>query len=154
MRRFLIIFVFFSASFPCLSNANDLPVLNQQPSSFNWFLSTQTSTKEQFDLWKVDSGYRYSVIDSFELYIGTRLLAAEGNDDLEQGFLSGLTYHLTEKISFQSTLLTRNTSETNSVQTDIEVSSRLKITNKVDLHATIDVEDIEQVFQLGIGFSF
>lgn len=154
MSRFLIIFVFLSASLSCFANAKDLPSLNQDPSSLMWFLSSQTDTSHQFDLWKVDSGYKYSIIDSFELYIGARLFAADDKTDLEQGFLSGMTYHLTESITFKSAFLTRNNTETNSMQTDIEVSSRLKISEKVDLHATLDVEELQQVFQLGIGFSF
>jgi hypothetical protein len=61
-------------------------------------------------------------------------------------------YSFTPKISLQSAL----TSET--VQKDtvmgVEVSSQYEVTERVNLHATVDYEALEQIYQLGIGFRF
>ncbi|MGI1896695.1 ribonuclease regulator, partial [Vibrio campbellii] len=35
-----------------------------------------------------------------------------------------------------------------------EVSSRVKITENLDLHATLDYQDWQQGFEVGLGFRF
>ncbi len=152
--------LFFSvclALFATKSFAITLPNLpaNQEESPHKLFLSSQTSGGE-FDSWKIDSGYAYSLFDSVDLYVGARV---DNSSDTynKNGFLSGISYSFNERVSLKSTLhtskeLLEDGSETNTVSA--EVTSRVKITEHLDLHATVDYEQWQQGIEVGLGFRF
>ncbi|MCW8332220.1 hypothetical protein J4N42_11495 [Vibrio sp. SCSIO 43135] len=137
-----------------LVNAADLPVLPQHQASspHKLFVSTEKDSSG-FDTWKIDSGYAYNVFDKIDLYVGTRIdNAREG----ESGFLSGVNYQVTERISVKSTLHSYSTviEEERTDKISAEVSSRLKLTENLDLHATLDYQEWQQGVEFGLGFRF
>lgn len=155
MKRLLFLLPF---AVPVVCNANSLPLLPSQldTSAHKFFISSQSSTNEYFDVWKVDSGYSYSVFNNVDLFVGARI----NSDALkhENGFLSGVSYQLSDRISFNSTLHTYS-SEENAEQGKeksiaAEVTSRVQLTDNLDLHATLDYEEWQQGVEVGIGFRF
>ncbi|MCK6262425.1 hypothetical protein KP803_03980 [Vibrio sp. ZSDE26] len=135
-------------------HASPLPPLsasgNNSPHSL--FVSSEQGAS-QFDSWKVDSGYSYNLFDKIDLYVGTRL---DNSDNGENGFLSGVSYQLTNRVSLKSTLHTYSevVDDTKSDTISAEVSSRMKLTDNIDLHATLDYQEWQQGIELGLGFRF
>ncbi len=128
-----------------------------------WYLSSQSVRKHSFDVWQLNSGYSYSVSNNLQLYLSTSLYS--GNEVIEptRGVTSGIKYGLTPRISIESAVTTALTSQpeesTSSEEkspspVSFEVSSRYHITDKVNVHATYDYEDVEQQYILGIGYRF
>ncbi|MDB1124843.1 ribonuclease regulator [Vibrio algarum] len=147
------LFVFSAHSF-----AVSLPNLpsQDQGSSHKLFLSSQTQTGNEFDTWKIDSGYAYSLFDSVDIYVGARL-DTSNEQYSENGFLSGVSYSFNERVSLKSTIHTKTEfledgSEESTVSA--EVSSRVKISDNLDLHATLDYEQWQQGVEVGLGFRF
>ena len=136
------------------STAAEHSLLNKADdhTSSGWFLSSQSRGAEQFDLWQIDSGYAYSISDNTELYLSTRLKSGNDSQPASRGLLSGVKYNFTPRLSLQSAL----TSETQDRDTvmGVEVSSQYEVTERLNLHATLDYEAIEQIYQIGIGFQF
>ncbi|MEZ9057082.1 ribonuclease regulator [Vibrio pelagius] len=155
MKRLLFLLPF---AVPVVCNANSLPLLPSQldTSAHKFFISSQSSTNEYFDVWKVDSGYSYSVFNNVDLFVGARI----NSDALkhENGFLSGVSYQLSDRISFNSTLHTysseENTEQGKEKSIAAEVTSRVQLTDNLDLHATLDYEEWQQGVEVGIGFRF
>ncbi|MBF4282939.1 hypothetical protein PL85_01690 [Vibrio anguillarum] len=138
------------------SMANTLPALpsSQSQSPHRLFLSSE-SDGQQFDSWTIDGGYSYNLFDNLDLYIGARI----NNSDYgsESGFLSGLSYQLTPKLSLKSTLRSAASNPNNTSSADAmaaELSSRLQLSENVDLHATLDYQEWQQGVQFGVGFRF
>ncbi|MDG3088996.1 ribonuclease regulator [Vibrio hannami] len=140
--------------------AESLPMLpgQEKNSPHKVFVSTQTQYNDSFDTWKFDSGYAYSVFDSVDLYVGARFNNSGNNETLnENGFLSGVSYQFSEKVVLQSTLHTKNEKQESGERGNVysaEVSSRVKISEHLDLHATLDYEEWQQGFEVGLGFRF
>ncbi|MGF1747412.1 ribonuclease regulator [Vibrio cionasavignyae] len=135
----------------------DLPSLPSQhdASPHNFFLlSDSKSSGNNLDQWNVDSGYAYSAFDSVDVYIGARL-----NNSLEssdRGFLSGMSYQVSERISVKSMLRGYQYEENNVKQAGMaaEISSRMRLTENLDVHATFDFEKVQQGVEVGLGFRF
>ncbi|MGF1775402.1 ribonuclease regulator [Vibrio nomapromontoriensis] len=135
----------------------DLPSLPSQhdASPHNFFLlSGSKSSGNNLDQWNVDSGYAYSAFDSVDVYIGARL-----NNSLEssdRGFLSGMSYQVSERISVKSMLRGYQYEENNVKQAGMaaEISSRMRLTENLDVHATFDFEKVQQGVEVGLGFRF
>ena len=120
------------------------------------FISSQNNTINEFDTWKIDSGYAYSVFDSVDIYVGARVDNSSETYS-ENGFLSGVSYNLGDKFSLKSTLHTKQEVQQSGTYTrsfGAEVSSRVKIHENLDLHATLDYEEWQQGFEFGLGFRF
>lgn len=153
MKNLLITVALLVVAFPSTAAEKGLlDLLGSDSSSSGWFMSSQSRSAEQFDVWQIDSGYAYAVSDNTELYLSTRLKT--GNDTLaaSRGMLSGVKYNLSPKLSLQSALRTE-TIEQETVL-GVELSSQYEVTEQVNLHATVDYESLEQIYQLGIGFRF
>ena len=142
--------------FACPLFATELPALpsQQNTSPHKIFLSSEQG-QQQFDSWKVDGGYSYNVFDKIDLYVGARL---NNNDTTnETGFLSGVSYQLTPRVSVKSTLHSYSEEtieqgkETNLAA---EVSSRMRLTENLDIHATLDYQEFQQGVEVGLGFRF
>lgn len=140
----------------CSSLATELPPLpaQQNTSPHKLFFSSENDHND-FDSWKIDSGYSYNIFSKVDLYVGARL---NNNDKInETGFLSGVSYQLTPKLSVQSTLHTYNDeTQTDGKESSIaaEVSSRMKLTENLDLHATLDYQEWQKGIEVGLGFRF
>jgi hypothetical protein len=132
-----------------------LPALAKE-SPHRLFMSSQTQTDSEFDSWTIDSGYSYSLFDSVDLYVGARIDNTSATNS-ENGFLSGVSYSFNERISLNSTIHTKtgqleSGEEENKVSA--EVTSRVKISDHLDLHATVDYEQWQQGIEVGLGFRF
>ncbi|MEZ8062437.1 MULTISPECIES: ribonuclease activity regulator protein RraA [Vibrio] len=158
MKRLLILLIFAA---PVVCSANSLPLLSNLPllpaqvdrSSHKFFISTQNASSESFDTWKIDSGYSYSLFADVDLYVGTRINSASLK--YESGFLSGVSYQFSEKVSFNSSLHTYKDEEEDSENSvAAEISSRVQLTDNLDLHATLDYEEWQQGVEVGLGFRF
>ena len=96
------------------------------------------------------------MFNNIDLYVGTRIDNAS-EESSERGFLSGVSYNIGETFSLKSTLHTKQELQENGEQLSTfgaEVSSRVKISDHLDLHATLDYEEWQQGFELGLGFRF
>lgn len=117
-----------------------------------WFISSQSKSAEQFDLWQIDSGYAYALGQKTELYLSTRLKSGNEFQGATRGLLSGVKYNFSPKLSLQSAVTSESVNE--EVVMGVEVSSQYKVLNRVNVHATVDYEALEQIYQVGIGFRF
>ncbi|MFA0626800.1 MULTISPECIES: ribonuclease regulator [Vibrio] len=158
MKRLLILLVF---AMPVVCSANSLPLLSSLPllpsqidsSDHKFFISTQSTSSESFDTWTVDSGYSYSLFSDVDLYVGTRINTAALK--YESGFLSGVSYQFSERVSFNSSLHTyNNETEDSEKSVAAELSSRVQLTDNLDMHATLDYEEWQQGVEVGLGFRF
>ncbi|MGF1752463.1 ribonuclease regulator [Vibrio makurazakiensis] len=148
---------FLSLVVPAICQANTLPELpsHTKPSAHKFFVSSQSAPSEDsFDIWKVDGGYSYNVFKSVDLYVGARVdNSIQGNDN---GFLSGVSYQVSDKISVKSTLHTYVNDEDNDNSSTVaaEVSSQMQLTDNLNIHATLDYEEWQQGIEFGLGFRF
>ncbi|PMH39762.1 ribonuclease regulator [Vibrio sp. 10N.286.49.B3] len=142
----------------CSVYANTLPLLpaqhNQSP--HNLFLVSANQSNDDFDVWNIDGGYSYTLFNDIDLYVGARI---NNSDDVQSnGFLSGMTYQVSERISVKSTLHSYRITDTelNETSTNIaaEISSRLQLSDNLDLHATLDYQEWQQGIEVGLGFRF
>ena len=136
--------------------ATELPALpsQQKASPHKLFLSSETD-QHDFDTWKIDGGYSYNVFDNIDLYVGARV--NQGSNTNESGFLSGVSYQITPRVSVKSTLHSyneENTAEGTDKVIAAEVSSRMRLTENLDLHATLEHQEWQQELEVGIGFRF
>lgn len=140
----------------CPLFATELPPLPSQQSTspHKIFLSTENDQYD-FDSWKIDGGYSYNLFDKVDLYVGARL---NNSDKInETGFLSGVSYQLTPRVSVQSTLHSysdETLSEGKESSIAAEVSSRMKLTDNLDVHATLDYQEWQKGVEVGLGFRF
>lgn len=148
--------ILISLTFTLLSwgvSAADLPDLkiDAEKSPHKLFLSSD-SNQHSFDSWTIDSGYAYNLFDKVDVYVGTRL-----DKNKESGFLSGLKYQISPRLSLKSSLHSYNNENAPQGQENgiaAEVSSRVHLTEHLDLHATLDYQEWQQGFEVGIGFRF
>ncbi|MCQ1058913.1 hypothetical protein ACQKPX_06865 [Photobacterium sp. DNB23_23_1] len=152
MRTWLITIALLVVALPTTAAESRLLQILDDNSSSGWFMSSQSKGAEQFDLWQIDSGYAYSISDNTEVYLSTRLKSGNESQAASRGMLSGVKYSFTPKLSLQSAV----TSETQDQDTvmGVEVTSNYEVTEKLNLHATLDYEGLEQIYQFGIGFRF
>jgi hypothetical protein len=144
---------------PAISQAEDLPSLTpEKPSSHNWFISSQAQPNTQFDSWQIDSGYSYNLFDSVNVYVGSSITNSES--PRYNGFLSGVNYKFSESFSVNSSVRATKPYGQDSLNPQqklisAEVSSRLKLSENLDLHATLDYEEIQKGgVEVGLGFRF
>ena len=144
---------------PFAGTANVLPPLSPQSASASphkLFISGDNQLNDNFDVWSIDSGYAYEVIDSVDLYIGARLNNSSTNN--QSGLLSGVRYHLNERITLNSSLRTNNndTIENSSKEGPLaaELTSRVRLSEHLDIHARLDYQKQQQGVEIGLGFRF
>ncbi|MFH4617557.1 hypothetical protein [Vibrio furnissii] len=140
----------------CAAYAVELPALpsEQSRSSHSMFLYSEPGN-QGFDSWVVDGGYMYNVFRNVDLYVGARVNSSINGG--ENGFLSGVSYKVSERFSLKSTLYSVNKLSEDNKRVDVlsaEVSSRLHLTENLDLHATLDYQEWQQGIEFGLGFRF
>ncbi len=142
------------------SHASELPFLpsHNDKSPHKLFLHSETENADyRFDVWHVEGGYSYNVFDSIDLYVGARV---NNSEHYSSGFLSGVSYQLNDKIMFKSTLHSFKTEDDSlylNKDVDVisaEVSSRVQLSENLDIHATLDYQEWQQGVEVGIGFRF
>ncbi|OAN14128.1 hypothetical protein A3K86_11100 [Photobacterium jeanii] len=153
MRNLLFTLTLLVVALPTTAADKELLSLINTDAPSGWFMSSQSKNADQFDLWQIDSGYAYSLNNDIELYLSTRLTSGNDNQSASRGMLSGVNYKLTPKMSLRSAVTTEKRVDQDATM-GLEVSSQYQVTDKVNLHATIDYEDLEQIYQFGIGFRF
>lgn len=156
MKRGLFLLLFFVPSV-CL--ANELPPLpgKTSPSPHKLFISSDSYQSDSFDVWNIDTGYAYELFDSVDVYVGARVNNSPTQN--QSGFLSGISYHFNDRVTLKSTVRSYKNETAEGIRQEdsslaAEVSSRVKITDKLDLHATLDYQDWQQGIEVGLGFRF
>ncbi|MFG0606320.1 hypothetical protein ACF8CX_11420 [Vibrio mimicus] len=143
-----------------LSWAATLPALPTESSAspHKLFISSDNSS-QGFDSWTIDSGYSYNLFDDIDWYVGARINSSPNRT--ENGWLSGIRYQFTDRLSFKSTLRTLSLSKSDNSGKNAqenalsaELSSRLMLKENLDLHATLDYQEWQQGVEFGIGFRF
>ncbi len=143
-----------------------LPVLPsmQKDSPHRLFLTSEQVTREQlgedgggWDI-SINGGYAYAVFNDIDVYVGARINQSYSgkNSFSENGFLSGVSYQLTERVTLSSSVqsyFSDKHSERNS-NIGAELSSRLQLSNDLDLHATLGYQEWQQGVEVGLGFRF
>ncbi len=150
--------LFFALPDICL--AADLPTLPGKgtTSPHKLFISSESYQSDSFDVWNIDGGYSYELYDSVDLYVGARVNNSPVQN--QSGFLSGVSYHFNDRVTVKSTLRSFKGDTSEGIRAEdsgglaAEVSSRVKITDKLDIHATLDYQDWQQGFEVGLGFRF
>lgn len=137
--------------------ATELPPLpSQQDSSPHRLFLSSANDQHNFDMWKIDGGYSYNVFSNIDLYVGARINNGERIN--ESGFLSGVSYQVTPRVSVASTLHSYSNETLNEDKREssisAEVSSRVRLTENLDLHATLDYQEWQQEVEFGLGFRF
>lgn len=144
---------------PAISLANTLPPLpgKTAPSPHKLFISSENYQNDSFDVWNIDGGYAYELLDSVDLYVGARVNNSPTQN--QSGFLSGISYQYNDRVTLKSTVRSYKAESVDGIKEDdsslaAEVSSRVKITDNLDIHATLDYQDWQQGFEVGLGFRF
>ncbi|GLT18156.1 hypothetical protein GCM10007938_19340 [Vibrio zhanjiangensis] len=140
----------------CSSIAAELPSLPSQKktSSHKLFLSSEANHQD-FDTWTIDGGYSYNLFNKIDFYVGASI--NQNTSINESGFLSGVSYQVTPRVSVQSSLRSYQENNTNLGSDTVisaEVSSRMRLTENIDLHATLEHQEWQKGFEVGIGFRF
>lgn len=140
----------------CSSYAAELPVLpaQQATSPHKLFIYSENDNND-FDSWKIDGGYSYNIFSKVDLYVGARLNNSDKAN--ETGFLSGVSYQLTPRLTVKSTLHSYSDETLNDGKESTiaaEVQSRMKLTENLDIHATLDYQEWQKGFEVGLGFRF
>ena len=156
MKKWIFLLLFVVSG---ISVASDLPPLPGKTSSspHKLFISSENHQTDNFDVWNIDGGYAYELFDSVDLYVGARVNNSPNQN--QSGFLSGISYHLNNRVTVKSTVRSYKNETIEGVREEdtilaAEVSSRVKITENLDLHATLDYQEWQQGFELGLGFRF
>ncbi|GAM67834.1 hypothetical protein JCM19236_4760 [Vibrio sp. JCM 19236] len=119
-------------------------------------MTADSSSGEQFDVWQMDTGYAYSLMDNVDLYVATRISNA-GDNTPSRGFLSGVNYHFSEKLSVNSAIYTApSNSEGSKLNEGVsaEVSGKYMLTDTLNLKATLEHEEWQSGIEVKLGFSF
>ncbi len=123
-------------------------------SPFKFFISSEQDVQD-FDSWKIDSGYSYSLFENVDIYVGARM--DRNSADNQSGFLSGVSYQISPRFSVKSTLHSysgNGLEEGKESSISAEVSSRMRLTENLDVHATLDYQEWQQGVEVGLGFRF
>ncbi|MGL6258376.1 hypothetical protein [Vibrio sp. WXL103] len=154
MRKFMPLLCIVTVCVSTGVSASNLPQLPNQKavSSHKLFVSSYTSASA-YQTMSIDSGYAYSVFDNFDVYIGARL------HDGDNSLLSGVGYSVTERLSIHGTLHTFKDYEQiddDEAETTLsaELTSRLRLNENLDIHATLDYQDLQGGVEFGLGFRF
>ncbi len=136
----------------------------QKDSPHRLFLTSEQITGEQtgedVSVWdiSINGGYAYAVFNDIDVYVGARINQSySGKNNLsENGFLSGVSYQLTERVTLSSSVQSYFSDKNSERSSNIgaEVSSRLQLSNDLDLHATLGYQEWQQGIEVGLGFRF
>ncbi|MPW36833.1 hypothetical protein [Vibrio sp. B1Z05] len=133
---------------------SNIHALNNQ-SPHRLFMSAIPGSGEQFDEWRVDTGYAYSVFENIDLYVATRISGSVDRQS-SRDFLSGVNYHFSNKLSLNSAIYASPDVEAVSISDYMgaELSGKYMLTESLNLKATLDYEEWQSAIEVRLGFSF
>jgi len=155
-----IILIAASILMPFSLQAESLPPLLSEPlneSPHRLFLTSEHSANiSNQQRIKINGGYSYNLLTDINIIVGAQIGQTGDTHTDISGFLSGVSYQLTDRVSLQSTLHSSYNSESkaNSGPVSAELSSRLQLSEDLDLHATLDYREWQQGVEVGVGFRF
>ncbi|GEM78428.1 hypothetical protein [Vibrio superstes] len=134
---------------------DDSAITLSSQSPHKLFMSADSTSGEQFDEWRMDTGYAYSVLDNIDLFVATRI-SNSGDNQPNRGFLSGVNYQLNQKLSLNSAIYTSADSKEERITDSMgaELSGKYMLTESLNLKATLDYEDWQSAIEVKLGFSF
>lgn len=116
-------------------------------------LNGHSHHSDSFDLWLVNSGYQYPVVDDVTLFMEAGPAAADQNRTSGFNMSSGVRYQLSPVFNIGSQI---KHLDLNKASTLLELNSSLLLTPKLSLTANYGVSAItaDQALSLGVGFNF
>ncbi|MGY3914084.1 hypothetical protein ACW5XI_01565 [Aeromonas australiensis] len=116
-------------------------------------LNGQNRQSDSFDLWLVNSGYQYPVVNDVTLFMEAGPAAADKNRQSGFNMSTGVRYQLSPALNVGSQI---RHLELNQGSTLLELNSSLLLTPKLSLTANYGVSAItaDQALTLGVGFNF
>ncbi|MCF3096622.1 hypothetical protein EHZ86_04670 [Aeromonas australiensis] len=116
-------------------------------------LNGQSRQSDSFDLWLVNSGYQYPVVDDVTLFMEAGPAAADQNRQSGFNMSTGVRYQLSPALNVGSQI---KHLELNQGSTLLELNSSLLLTPRLSLTANYGFSAItaDQALSLGVGFNF
>jgi len=116
-------------------------------------LNGQSQRSDNFDLWLVNSGYQYPVVDDVTLFMEAGPAVANHNRQTGFNMSSGVRYQLSPSLNVGSQVTHL---DLNNASTLLELNSSLLLTPRLSLTANYGVSALnaEQALTLGVGFNF
>ena len=116
-------------------------------------LNGHSHHSDSFDLWLVNSGYQYPVVDDVTLFMEAGPAVADQNRTSGFNMSSGVRYQLSPAFNIGSQI---KHLDLNKASTLLEPNSSLLLTPRLSLTANYGVSAItaDQALSLGVGFNF
>ncbi len=116
-------------------------------------LNGHSHHSDSFDLWLVNSGYQYPVVDDVTLFMEAGPAVADQNRTSGFNMSSGVRYQLSPAFNIGSQI---RHLDLNKASTLLELNSSLLLTPRLSLTANYGVSAItaDQALSLGVGFNF
>ena len=116
-------------------------------------LNGHSHHSDSFDLWLVNSGYQYPVVDDVTLFMEAGPAVADQNRTSGFNMSSGIRYQLSPAFNIGSQI---KDLDLNKASTLLELNSSLLLTPRLSLTANYDVSAItaDQALSLDVGFNF
>ena len=116
-------------------------------------LNGHSHHSDSFDLWLVNSGYQYPVVDDVTLFMEAGPAVADQNRTSGFNMSSGIRYQFSPAFNIGSQI---KHLDLNKASTLLELNSSLLLTPRLSLTANYGVSAItaDQALSLGVGFNF
>ncbi|MFM5874283.1 hypothetical protein ACET5X_02540 [Aeromonas veronii] len=116
-------------------------------------LNGHSHHSDSFDLWLVNSGYQYPVVDDVTLFMEAGPAVADQNRTSGFNMSSGVRYQLSPAFNIGSQI---KHLDLDKASTLLELNSSLLLTPRLSLTANYGVSAITaaQALSLGVGFNF
>ncbi|UBH27039.1 hypothetical protein [Aeromonas enteropelogenes] len=116
-------------------------------------LNQQAHHSDSFDLWLVNSGYQYPVMDDMTVFMEAGPAVADQNRQSGFNMSSGMRYQLSPSIHIGSQITHLALDQESTL---LELNSSLLLTPRLSLTANygIGAFTAEQALTLGVGFTF
>ncbi|MGL5325110.1 MAG: hypothetical protein ACRC91_10375 [Aeromonas sp.] len=116
-------------------------------------LNSHSHHSDSFDLWLVNSGYQYPVVDDVTLFMEAGPVVADQNRTSGFNMSSGVRYQLSPTFNIGSQI---KHLDLNKASTLLELNSSLLLTPRLSLTANygVSASTADQALSLGVGFNF
>ncbi|WP_165312193.1 hypothetical protein [Vibrio ziniensis] len=143
------------------AHSEPLPVLSsEQNRTFSKFYLADEPYREEnrHKEISIDNGYIYAVFNDIDVYFGTGIPSSHVgiSSSNENGFLSGVSYQLNSKVILSSSVQSYFSNRDGDININItaELTSRLQLSEDLDLRATLGYQEWQQGVEVGLGFRF
>lgn len=122
-----------------------------------WFTNSLFVGDNAFDSWTISSGYHLSLMRNINIYLVTEMSTETNYTSSSKGVLSGIEYHFSERITFDSNLQAERIDQ--EIIRLLGMSSKIKLTEQINLQAKFDFNLNESLsssasYQVGVGYQF